>query len=288
MNGHPFISVIVPCYNQGQYLPEALQSVLDQSYAQWECIIINDGATDNTEKVALEWVAKDERFKYFTQPNSGLSAARNKGIDESKGTYIQFLDADDIITPVKFSESLVKGENADVIITDFKMFTQLNKGMTAPSFRLGDVKFDLYHILLEWDDKFAIPIHCGLFSSKIFDNIRFNEVLWAKEDWVMWLQIYQQAVKTVYIDEAYAMYRATNGSMTKDSRHMRKNLVLAYQIIYKMIPEEYREIFFNRATEKLENLTTESEKVLFNTRKSKSFKIGNFFVKNVSRFLGSK
>lgn len=288
MNSLPLISVIVPCYNQGQYLPEALQSVLNQTYTNWECIIINDGATDNTEKVTLEWVAKDKRFKYFYQANSGLSAARNKGIEVSEGDYIQFLDADDIITSVKFSESLVKGENADVIISDFKMLTELNKGVTSPSFRLSDVKIDLYHILLEWDDKFAIPIHCGLFSKKLFDNIRFNEVLRAKEDWVMWLQIYQKSVKTVYIDEAYAMYRATNGSMTKDGLHMRKNLVLAYQIIYKMIPEEYREIFFNSAIEKLENLITESEIVLFDTRKSKSYRIGNFFVKNVLRILGGK
>ena len=94
---NPLVSVIVPCYNQALYLSEALQSVLDQTYTNWECIIVNDGSPDNTEEVAKEWLAKDLRFKYIYKENGGLSSARNAGITMANGEYILPLDADDRI-----------------------------------------------------------------------------------------------------------------------------------------------------------------------------------------------
>lgn len=89
------ISVIVPCYNQAQYLDECLQSVLDQTYTNWECIIVNDGSPDNTEEVALEWTEKDPRFIYLKKENGGVASARNFGIERAKGEWILPLDGDD-------------------------------------------------------------------------------------------------------------------------------------------------------------------------------------------------
>ena len=82
------ISIIVPCYNQAQYLDECLQSVLDQTYHNWECIIVNDGSPDNTEEFANKWTAKDSRFKYLLKTNGGLSSARNAGIETANGEWI--------------------------------------------------------------------------------------------------------------------------------------------------------------------------------------------------------
>ncbi len=95
----PKISVIVPCYNQAQYLSEALESVLAQTYTNWECIIVNDGSPDNTEETAMAWCEKDVRIKYFKKENGGVSSARNFGISNSTGEYILPLDADDKIHP---------------------------------------------------------------------------------------------------------------------------------------------------------------------------------------------
>lgn len=94
----PLISVIVPCYNQAQYLEECLQSVLDQSYTHWECIIVNDGSPDDTQIVAQEWMEKDTRFKYIDKENGGLCSARNAGIELAEGEFILPLDADDKIS----------------------------------------------------------------------------------------------------------------------------------------------------------------------------------------------
>lgn len=90
-----FVSIIIPCYNQAQYLPEALKSILEQTHTNWECIIVDDGSPDNTEKVAQEWLLKDGRFKYFRKENGGLSSARNYGIQNAVGKYILTLDSDD-------------------------------------------------------------------------------------------------------------------------------------------------------------------------------------------------
>jgi len=93
----PTISIIVPCYNQAQYLDECLQSVLDQTYQDWECIIVNDGSPDNTSEIAKTWLEKDSRFKYIFQGNKGVSAARNNGIKNARGGWILPLDGDDKI-----------------------------------------------------------------------------------------------------------------------------------------------------------------------------------------------
>ena len=95
---NPLISVIVPCYNQAQYLDECLQSVLNQIYTDWECIIVNDGSPDHTEEVAKKWLEKDSRFRYIYKETGGLSSARNAGIKIAKGEWIQFLDCDDFIS----------------------------------------------------------------------------------------------------------------------------------------------------------------------------------------------
>ena len=93
----PLVSIIIPCYNQGNLLVNALGSVLKQSLSAWECIIINDGSTDNSAEIAKAFCAKDKRFTYIYQQNGGSATARNTGLKHVQGKYIQFLDADDII-----------------------------------------------------------------------------------------------------------------------------------------------------------------------------------------------
>ncbi len=91
------VTIVVPCYKQAHFLKDSLQSVLEQTYTNWECIIVNDGSPDNTESIAEKWSALDSRFKYIKKDNGGLSSARNAGIAISKGEYILPLDADDVL-----------------------------------------------------------------------------------------------------------------------------------------------------------------------------------------------
>ena len=88
-------SIIIPVYNVEKYLRDCLDSVLAQTYPDWEAVCVNDGSTDGSSVILEEYSSKDSRFKVFNQANGGLSLARNTGLDEAKGDYILFLDSDD-------------------------------------------------------------------------------------------------------------------------------------------------------------------------------------------------
>ena len=98
-DGLPRISVICPCYNNGKYVAQAIESVLAQTYNDWELVIVNDGSTDESEQVVMQYAATDRRIKYIRQENAGVSAARNRGVQEAVGEYICFLDADHWLDP---------------------------------------------------------------------------------------------------------------------------------------------------------------------------------------------
>ena len=95
----PFFSIIIPTFNRSTLLPESIQTVIDQRFTNWECIVVDDGSTDNTANVVNEFVQKDSRLIYIYQDNAERSAARNNGIKRAKGKYICFLDSDDLYLP---------------------------------------------------------------------------------------------------------------------------------------------------------------------------------------------
>lgn len=90
------ISVVMPVYNGERFLPEAVRSVMDQTYRDWELIIVDDGSTDRSREVALEYAAKDDRVSVISQDNAGPAAARNNGVNHARGRWIAFIDADDL------------------------------------------------------------------------------------------------------------------------------------------------------------------------------------------------
>ena len=165
----PLISIIIPCYDQGQYLHETLNSVFMQTYDNWECIIVNDGSQDQTQSIVQCWQSKDKRFKYIEKANGGLSSARNAGLDVCTGSYIQFLDADDYLQHQKIEKSYnaIQTNKGNLVLTDFEMFTRDITETTAPFCKLKEEYFNFNNVLVNWDHLFSIPIHCGLFESKI-------------------------------------------------------------------------------------------------------------------------
>ena len=95
----PLISVIVPVYQVERYLRECLDSVLAQTYVNLEIIVVDDGSTDSSPRIVSEYASKDARIRRFTQPNQGLSSARNTGLEHASGEYILFVDSDDVLSP---------------------------------------------------------------------------------------------------------------------------------------------------------------------------------------------
>ena len=112
------ISIIIPVYNVSQYLNECIRSVVNQSYKEFECILIDDGSSDGSEIICDQWKQKDSRIKVIHQPNQGVSKARNKGITEAQGEYITFIDSDDWINSNYLNELFqpIKKYNVDLVV----------------------------------------------------------------------------------------------------------------------------------------------------------------------------
>ena len=121
------ISIIIPCYNQAHFLTECVESVLSQDFKDWEMLIVNDGSTDDTIKLALDFANRDKRINVIDKENGGLSSARNAGIKQAKGKYIHFLDSDDFVLKGFYSamiDSFNSTENVDVIVSGYQYYSQ--------------------------------------------------------------------------------------------------------------------------------------------------------------------
>ena len=228
------ISVIVPFYNRARFLGEALDSILAQSYTNWECIIVDDGSMDNSKEVAMSYTIKDKRFKYIYKPNGGASSARNAGLNEASGDWIQFLDSDDIIEPEKFIKQIsAVSQKIDinnlVVYTNYKYGKQTNiydelDGELNCTFETED-KFA--ELIIEWEESLIIPIHSFLFSSNLFlkNGIRFDESLINHVDFDVWLKIFSKEIEIIFINEVLCRYRMTDNSLTSDMRLMGEGFI---------------------------------------------------------------
>lgn len=271
------VSIIVPCYNQAQYLDEALQSIYNQTYTNWECIIVNDGSLDHTEKIASKWVTKDTRFFYLKKDNGGLSSARNLGLDSAKGDYIQFLDADDVLHTTKLecslaTLSLLEDKENSIVITNFRMFTVEPNLSSGPYCELKKELFNFRNVLFKWDSFFTIPIHCGLFQSNLFNDFRFPEELKAKEDWIMWLHLFLKEPKVFFENKSLAYYRLHKDSMRKDEKFMEENYIKAIVYLKNVVQEnDYIEYLINVMQHKFSE-TIQLKTSISNYKNSKSYK----------------
>lgn len=114
----PAVSVILPCYNYGHLIGATIQSLQTQTFTNWECVVVDDGSNDNTIDVVEGFAYTDNRIKVVRQENGGLAAARNTGLWQITGRYVQFLDADDLLEPLKFErqvEYLEKHTDVDIL-----------------------------------------------------------------------------------------------------------------------------------------------------------------------------
>lgn len=280
----PKISVIIPCYNQGRYISQTLRSILEQTYADWECIIINDGSTDNSGEIAGKWCEKDSRFKLIEKTNGGRSVARNIGIEVARGDFIQLLDSDDLLIKEKFAISMSEYENdktLNLILSNFQILDDKAQKLLPPFCILRPELFNYRSILLEWDKDFNIPIHCPLIKKDLLERFSFNQELAGPEDWLMWIHIFSQKVNFKYIDQPLAIYRFHANNTFSNDLHMGEQLRKAHKYIFEnLLTDEDRIPFHNRTLERWEH---ESQKVK-GLRDSTSFKLGSKIVKVAKSF----
>lgn len=215
MEKHPEISVIVPVYNAEKYLHRCIDSILAQTFTDFELLLIDDGCTDKSGDICDEYATKDSRIRVFHKENGGVSSARNMGLNFAKGEYIQFIDSDDFIEKNMFEIVYNIRENADIVVTDYYMNTkktEIYKKQTASS-----------------------DIITSIFESKVFgalwnkflkrsiianSDLRFYNELDFCEDICFLCELQQRTSRSLivkYINQAFYHYSVTDSSLTRRS-----------------------------------------------------------------------
>ena len=202
------ISIIVPCFNQAKYLDESLQSVLSQSFTDWECIIVNDGSTDITKVVSNDWIKKDSRFKYVFQDNGGLSSARNLGIKKAESEFVLPLDADDKIGEDYLElayQAFQEHKDLKVVYCEAKKFGDSDELWKLP-------EFSLYNLSRK------NMIFCSaLFRKKDWELVGGFDVnmIHGWEDWEFWISMLKNGGLVKKIESVQFYYRVKDVSMLK-------------------------------------------------------------------------
>ena len=236
------VSVIVPCYNQAHYLSEALQSVLEQTYSNWECIIVNDGSPDNTEHIVKQWLEKDARFKYVYQENGGLPSARNFGIKSSEGDFILPLDADDILHPdylKKLVPILQFDKSLGIVSCHTKFFSNKTTNIVGELKSIGTTYKDLL-----FENKLTAS---SLYRKECWEAVGgYDESMKAGfEDWEFWLATTKTGRKYKIIEEFLFYYRKAKKSMLVDTINSHAEANMEY--IFRKHKELYNKHFDNTA-----------------------------------------
>ncbi len=186
-------SIIIPVYNVENYLDKCIQSVVSQTYTDFELILIDDGSTDSSGSICEKWLIKDKRIIVIHQKNAGAAAARNIGIKESKGDYIIFLDSDDWWLNNKVLQTIVDsiGErNVDVLSFNFRK--SFGEKMAPPYFRqTGTIEYSSFEDIVQNDLWISSPCN-KVMASRIFKkfNMFFDEGITSEDiDWCLRLAI---------------------------------------------------------------------------------------------------
>lgn len=243
----PLVSVIVPCYNQGRFLAEALDSVQSQTYPHWECIIVNDGSTDETSAVGRLYAGQDARFKYLEQENRGLPGARNRGLREMSGAYLQFLDSDDVIDSAKFELqlALLAGDSRPALaFCDHRYGAEDDIRRMIERHPFYDPRLHMARpiedIAARWETELSIPIHCFLFDSRLFRarGILFDERLPNHEDWDCWMRVLASAPRVLRAPQALAVSRYHPHSMSRNAKRMRRGFLAAIDLQLQLCKDD--------------------------------------------------
>lgn len=209
----PKLSIIIPTYNRAQYLREAIDSVLSQTYRDFEIIVVDDGSTDNTKEVAKKWELLD-KVKYFYQENKGPAAARNRGIKEAMGDYIAFLDADDLWLPEKLEkqvEYLKERPDVSLVASEFEIIDEVGHS-NGYSQRRKKIPVDGF--ILKYIFQHYLLLSTIMVKKDTFKTVGlFNEELINAEDTDILLRIAKH-FKIGLLDEYLVKHREHKVSLT--------------------------------------------------------------------------
>lgn len=231
LNNMPLVSVIIPAYNAEKFIAQTIDSVISQTYSNWELIVVNDGSTDNTLHIVQTYSNNDHRISFISKPNTGVSDTRNTGIAKAKGDYIGLLDADDVWLPINLEKKItVLKENPSIDFVFSNMYQadkNLENQTPAPAGKDSNILEDL----LLWNGE-VIPGPCSnlVVRKKCFDSgIKFNPTLTTIADQNLTVQLAMK-YKGKLIAENLWIYRVLPGSMSKSLMVMEQDSLATYAL----------------------------------------------------------
>ena len=210
------ISIIVPIYNVENYLRHCLDSIQNQTYQNFECLLINDGSPDNSAGICREYVSKDSRFRYFEKENGGVSSARNLGIERSKGQYITFIDSNDWVDSdyLELLYMKINEYNADLAVLTYKQYS-MNDGCFYlhvweqdyyEKYYTGNELLNSLPDLESYDSTFNVSWG-KLFKRNFLETATFNEQRIMGEDLEFNFKIFLQIKSCIYLNKALYNFR---------------------------------------------------------------------------------
>lgn len=205
-NRKPLVSVIVPCYKVEQYLPNCIESVIHQTYDNWELILVDDGSPDACGKICDNYGQHDERIKVIHKKNGGLSSARNAGMKVMTGTYVTFLDSDDFLHPeaLKIIVCYALEKNADIVQCGFVRGSETHFPIWRESEKVQE--YNNHSIFTKFLAK--IIVWAKLYKRELLDGITMPEGIINEDDWTTW-KIYYRA-KNILVTNRPLYYYTIN------------------------------------------------------------------------------
>lgn len=250
----PEVSVIIPVYNTEKYLSACLDSVLNQTFKDFEIIVVDDGSTDGTPRILEEYAARDARIRLIRQANSGKpSVARNTGIRSAIGSYITFLDADDLYEQNKLKreyELLERHNDIDVVFSDLHTMSADGTKDEKTSFQqLGFLAQIGKTLIPSGENIYLCPPSFYCFMSTVFtavttqtvmirrsrllrESVWFPENMYTGEDMDLWFRLAKNST-LLYVDEPLACYRRTPASITTKIDKLAMGLIQAHSLNYE-------------------------------------------------------
>ena len=236
----PLVSIIIPTYNRAHLIGETLDSVLAQTYTNWECLVVDDGSTDNTAAVLLAYCKKDARIHYHHRPENrpkGANACRNYGFELSKGAYINWFDSDDIFSKNKIHSQvdILFGSNGDVSTCKWGRFNSLSSISIKSELRIYKTYSKGVELIRDYG-RFNeyFPQHVFLIKRELVCKSGYwNEYLQINQDGEFFCRLLIHAKKIIFSKNSYVLYREND--ICKTSRvsniNKAKHLVISWRLI---------------------------------------------------------
>ncbi|AIQ25715.1 glycosyl transferase [Paenibacillus sp. FSL H7-0737] len=212
------VSIVIPAYNCGDFIGITLNSIIKQTYYNWEAIVIDDCSRDNTAEIVGSFITIEDRIRYYKlDTNSGAAVARNMGIDLAKGKFIAFLDSDDVWVPEKLSKQIefMKQNSYNFTCTSYDKIDELGKYLNRTIQAKAKSNYD--GILKRNPGNSTV-----IYNADILGKFKIPDIK-KRNDYVMWLQVIKKAEYIYGLEEALGSHRIRSGALSEN-----KNSLVGY------------------------------------------------------------